>query len=342
MIDITLLLPVYNGERYLCETLQSLLSQTYTAFELLIIDDGSTDNSASIIQSFDDPRIRLLKNPERLKLSGALNRGMKEAKGKYIARMDADDIALPQRLQLQFEYMEAHPAIGVCGTAIEIFGQGSPRKDIYPATSDAIRAYALFDCPFCHPSVMMRKDMFLQHDLWYDGAYYPTEDYELWARATELFPTVNLDGILLRYRVHDNSMTGSDWDAMDKQAARVALPLLHKLGIQPSEEELRLHRNIGRGRSCQLRDMAEVEQAEQWLQRLIQVNKNTKCYEPVIFARTIALIWFRVCMNSSSLGFVLLSKYATSNLRTQDIKTTSNLLTLLASVVKQQLGRITN
>lgn len=336
MVDITLLLPVYNGERYLRETLQSLLSQTYTEFELLIVDDGSTDSSADIIRSFADPRIRLLKNPERLKLSGALNRGMKEAKGRYIARMDADDIALPRRLQQQFAYMEVHPEIGICGTAIEIFGKERPRRDVYPASSAAIKAYGLFDCPFCHPSVMMRKDMFLEHDLWYDGEYYPTEDYELWARAIELFPTVNLDEVLLRYRIHESSMTGSDWDAMDKQAARVALPLLHNLGIVPSKAELRLHRNIGRGRSCQLRDMEEVEQAEQWLNRLITANQQKGCYDHAALAQTIALIWFRVCMNSSSLGFSLLSKYATSSLRKQDEKSTSNLLTLLASVVKRQ------
>ncbi|WP_339136388.1 MAG: glycosyltransferase [Candidatus Electrothrix sp. GW3-4] len=341
MVDVTLLLPVYNGERYLRETLQSLLSQTYTDFELLIVDDGSTDSSADIIRRFADPRIRLLKNPERLKLSGALNRGMKEAKGRYIARMDADDIALPRRLQQQFAYMEAHPEVGMCGTAIEIFGKDHPRRDVYPATSDAIRAYGLFDCPFCHPSVMMRKGMFFQYDLWYDGEYYPTEDYELWARAIELFPTVNLDEVLLRYRIHESSMTGSDWDAMDKQAARVALPLLHNLGVLPSKTELRLHRNIGRGRSCQLRDMEEVEQAEQWLKRLITANQQRECYNPVALARTIALIWFRVCMNSSSLGFVLLSKYATSSLRKRDEKSISNLLTLLASVVKQQLVRKT-
>jgi glycosyltransferase involved in cell wall biosynthesis len=308
MVDVTVLLPVYNGERYLRETIESILAQTYRDFELLIVDDGSTDSSLELITSFVDDRIKVLRNPERLKLSGGLNRGMKEARGKYIARMDADDIALPKRLEKQFVYMERHPDVGVCGTGIEIFGAVKKRKDIYPKTADEIKAYGLFDCPFCHPTVMMRKDLFLKHNLWYDGSYYPTEDYELWARAVYLFPTVNLDDVLLRYRVHGDSMTGSDWDAMDREAVRIIRGILDRCGFDYSEDTLEMHRNIGRGRSCRC-SLAEIAQADAWLQQLWQMNREQKKYEEESFAQMLSLVWFRLCFNNTSLGIKMFSTY---------------------------------
>jgi len=336
MPNVTVLLPVYNGEKYLQETMQSILGQTYTDFEFLIVDDGSTDNSPKIVQSFQDPRIRIMENPERLKLSGALNRGIKEAKGKYIARMDADDIALPLRLQRQVEYMEQHPDIGMCGTAIEIFGNVKTRKDIYPRTAEEIKAYALFDCPFCHPTVMMRRDLLLKHDLWYDGSYYPTEDYELWARAVGLFPTVNLDEVLLRYRVHDSSMTGSDWDAMDKQAARIIRRLLDKLEIQYSDEELELHRNIGRGRSCQC-SFVELEQADSWLQILLDVNKKQKEYQEQALSGMLSLVWYRLCLNNSSLGMRMFTQYVAGSQVKKDPMRWRRSTMLLLSIIKNKM-----
>ncbi|MCI5221093.1 MAG: glycosyltransferase [Candidatus Electrothrix sp. AR4] len=320
MVKLSVLMPVYNGEHYLRETMQSILRQTFTDFEFLVVDDGSTDNTPEIIGSFDDPRIRRIENPERLKLSGALNRGMKEATGQYIARMDADDIALPQRLQRQIEYMEQHPEVGLCGTAIEIFGKGKIRKDIYPTTSDAIRTYALVDSPFCHPTVMMRRELFIKHDLWYDGGYYPTEDYELWARATALFPTANLDEVLLRYRVHDNSMTCSDWDEMDRQAARIIQGLLKKLAIEFTEKELTLHRNIGRGRSCCC-SMEEICKADIWLRKLFTCNEQKKHYEQRALSSLLSLVWYRLCLNNSSYGLRMLTKYtAGSQVKTDPMR----------------------
>jgi glycosyltransferase involved in cell wall biosynthesis len=333
--EVTVLLPVFNGEHYLRETMQSILEQTYRDFEFLIVDDGSTDGSPGIIRGFADPRIRVLLNPKRLKLSGALNRGIEEATGRYIARMDADDIALPDRLRIQVDYLEAHPGVGLCGTAIEIFGKSRPRKDIFPLATEDIRSYALFDCPFCHPSVMLRKELLEKHDLRYDGSYYPTEDYELWSRAIELFPTANLEDVLLRYRIHEKSMTGADWDEMDRQAARVIEPLLQRLQIDFSEEDLQLHRNIGRGRSCRLKSLAEVERAEHWLIRLIDLNRMQGQYDDQSLARVIGLVWYRLCMNSSHLGLGLFKRYRSSILAGQE-SNYERLLTLLGSVVKNR------
>ncbi len=334
--EVTVLLPVYNGEEYLRETMESILGQTYNGFEFLIVDDGSTDGTDDIIKSYDDPRIRVLKNPERLKLSGALNRGIDEARGNYIARMDADDIALPERLATQVAYMDEHPEIGVCGTGIEVFGNTRTRNDIYPADTEDIRSYALFDCPFCHPSVMMRRDLLDKHNLRYDGSYYPTEDYELWARAIECFPTVNLSEVLLRYRVHEKSMTGADWDEMDKQAARTIEPVLARMGVDFTDEQLQLHRNIGRGRSCRLESLRQVEKAEQWLLNLVSVNKEQGQYDEQALAKIIALVWYRLCMNSSHLGLNLFRRFTSSPLAKEKTGC-EKIFTLFGSVVKNSI-----
>ena len=339
---VTVLLPVYNGEKYLHETVQSILGQTYSDFEFLIVDDGSTDRSIEIIDKFIDPRIRILKNPMRLKLSGALNRGIDEAKGKYIARMDADDIALPRRLEKQVAFMDKHKEVGVCGTAIQVIREGKNRTELYPETVEEIRAYALFDCPFCHPSVIMRKENFVNNNLYYDCNYYPTEDYELWARAISYFPTANLNEPLLRYRVHNDSMTGSEWDEMDRQAVRIIRTMLENLDVEFSEQELLLHRNIGRGRSYQFSNIGDLDKAERWLQKLVDINKKNKKYDMQKFLKTISLIWFRLCVNNAFLGINTIKKYISCSFAKNDPKIFNRFFVIFLSIVKNRYSVTTS
>jgi len=116
---VTVLMPVYNGERYLNEAVDSILGQTFTDFEFLIIDDASTDKTPEILRSYDDPRIRVVTNEENLGLSKSLNKGLALARGEFIARMDADDVSYPYRLQVQHEFMTQHPGAGVIGSWAE-------------------------------------------------------------------------------------------------------------------------------------------------------------------------------------------------------------------------------
>ena len=120
---VTVLMPVYNGEMYLREAIDSILHQTFTDFEFLIINDGSTDNSETIILSYDDSRIRYEKNDSNLKLIATLNKGIELAKGKYIVRMDADDISIPDRIEKQVAFLEKNPDVGICGSWFTAFGQ---------------------------------------------------------------------------------------------------------------------------------------------------------------------------------------------------------------------------
>lgn len=334
MFDVTVLMPVYNGERYLRESIESILSQTFSNFELLIIEDGSTDSTPAIIHSYIDERIRMLTNPTRLKLSGALNRGIDEAKGKFIARMDADDIAGRDRLAKQVQYLNNHPDTGICGTWVRRFGEIRPCIDKNPITTEEIRAYSLFECPFSHPTVMFRKDFFIASKLRYNGDYYPTEDYELWSRAVHIFPCVNIPEVLLDYRVHKKGMTGTEWNDMDAKGLLIGESNLKRLGILPTRDQSLLHRNVGRAASKRWESFSELRKAGNWLLRLWHANEEYRVYETAAFKKILDLVWFRACFNASPLGFGVLPFYRYKPWGGSQVLSIRRSILILLSIVK--------
>jgi glycosyltransferase involved in cell wall biosynthesis len=207
-VNISIVLAAYNAEMFLKEAIDSILAQTFSDFELIIINDGSSDTTADIILNYTDSRIVYLDNEINKGLIYSLNRGLSACKGKYIARMDADDIALPHRLQVQFDYMEAHPEIGICGSLIETFYDSGKKKIIrFPETDSAVRAYTYFQAAFCHPTVMMRKAVLVENQLDYSTGFLHTEDYALWIKILKYTKACNIQSVLLRYRKHEGSVT---------------------------------------------------------------------------------------------------------------------------------------
>ena len=154
---ISVLMSVFNSDKYLHEAIDSILKQTFTDFEFIIINDASTDSSVNIIKSYNDIRIVLIENETNIGLTNSLNKGIKRATGKYIARMDADDIALPFRFAEQFSFMELHAEIGICGTWVETFNEkGKIVVWDYPETHEKIICRQFFNVGFAHPTVMFR------------------------------------------------------------------------------------------------------------------------------------------------------------------------------------------
>jgi glycosyltransferase involved in cell wall biosynthesis len=208
-VEISVVLAVYNGELYLKEAIDSILSQTFDDFELILINDGSTDRTENIIKSYSDPRIVYVLNEENKGLVYSLNRGISLSRGKYIARMDSDDIALPERFRIQYDYMESHPEVGVCGSYIEAFFNVNPQRSIvrFPQTDHLIRTYAFFQPPFSHPSVMLKRAVFVDNHVEYSGKYLHAEDYALWVELLKHTLAHNIPLVLLYYRVHNDSIT---------------------------------------------------------------------------------------------------------------------------------------
>ncbi|MBN2503049.1 MAG: glycosyltransferase [Anaerolineales bacterium] len=206
---VSVLMSVYDNASTLHAALDSILAQTLTDFEFIVIDDASPDNSKIIIHEYTDSRFVLIENEGNLGLTAALNVGLRSAKGKYVARMDADDIALPTRLEKQITYLEQHPEVGILGTAAEVIGaegesQGIARR---PQADLAIRWMSLLANPFLHPTVMFRWELLVEHSLSYDERFSTAQDYDLWCRLLEHTQGANLAEPLLQYRL-SHGITG--------------------------------------------------------------------------------------------------------------------------------------
>jgi len=209
MPKISVVMSVYDGEKFLEEAVLSVLNQTYKDFEFIIIDDGSTDSSLKMLRSFEkkDERIKLVSR-ENKGLTRSLNEGIKLAQGEYIARMDGDDISMPKRFEKQIDFLEKNKDIALCGTwAINIDENGNEIGEYKtPTTNKEIRKMILFHNPFIHPSVMMRKEIINNVGLYNEKIKY-AQDYEYWLRIIKKNKMANLNSFLLWYRIVKKSMT---------------------------------------------------------------------------------------------------------------------------------------
>jgi hypothetical protein len=201
---------VFNGERFVAESVASILAQDYRDFEFIIIDDGSTDATRDIVAAFHDSRIHFLANPTNVGLAESLNRGLAAARGEYIARQDADDVSAPLRLARQVEFMDAHPDVALLGTAhTEIDEAGRVVGDVDAHTDHAMIAWSLlFFCPFVHSSVMFRRSVVGAVGA-YDPACRYSLDFEYWTRIARRHRVANLPEPLVRLRFHVGSMTST-------------------------------------------------------------------------------------------------------------------------------------
>lgn len=222
---VSVLMPVYNSERFLREALESVIGQSLTSFELIVIDDGSTDGSASILKTYRDHRIKVIRHSVNQGLSSALNRGLEVCVGEFIARMDADDVAMPNRLARQVGFLQEHPETGVTGSFCEVIDSGGLRIGTMslPVTDLAIRWSSLLASPFAHPSTMIRRDVLERHQLRFDPTLLVAADYDLWTRLLRYTRGANLDEPLLRYRIHNESQTTQHRKTQLANRDRIAL-----------------------------------------------------------------------------------------------------------------------
>lgn len=242
--QVSILMPVYNTAPYLREAMDSLLSQTFSDFELIVLNDCSPDNAEEILDTYNDPRIVRYRGEKNVGLSNVLNVGIELARGKYIARMDSDDISLSNRLQVQVDYLEAHPEIDLVSVGMQLFG-AKEEVWIREQNPEKVKIEALFHSPVLHASSVWRKDSFEKDGLRFRQEMVPAEDYDLWTRAlTKGLKLANLPEVLYKYRLHSTQATlQTDKTAeksrfVQKDYIRSALPTLSEKNIEAFPKKL--------------------------------------------------------------------------------------------------------
>lgn len=243
---VSVLMSVYNGERFLHEAVDSILNQTFTDLEFIIVDDGSTDNTWQILQEYaaDEPRLLLMRNESNLGLAGSLNRGLSLARGEYIARMDADDVSLPERLAAQVAFLDESPDVGVAGSSVQVIdGDGSPGNVWrYPTTHGLILWSLCFHTSIMHPTAVFRRAV-VQRVGGYDESFAQAQDRDLWQRISSFARLANLPEVYLLHRLHPISVSRIHTDIQARNSAVASQRLMARiLGCEVSFEICRSFR----------------------------------------------------------------------------------------------------
>jgi glycosyltransferase involved in cell wall biosynthesis len=308
---VSVVLPVYNVANYVEATIASILRQTFTDFELLVIDDCSTDETAAKVQSIDDPRLRFIQNDCNLGRAGTDNAALPYVRGKYLAKMDGDDICHRERLAHQVAHLEHHPEVNVVGSWMQNFGT-SNYLNLYPTDPSATQVLTLFTLPIGNPSVMLRMDLFREGMMRYDETLRQTEDYDFFARYVRELRVATLPEPLIRYRVPPRIAKTNILTERATVADEVRARLLCDWGINYTARELHVHNTI----AMLERPLGDVllSEVEEWLRKIIQHNERYPLFEPTALRKGLAERWFEVCYTHPQPWLGGVREFARSNL----------------------------
>ncbi|WP_394026421.1 glycosyltransferase family 2 protein [Desulfovibrio falkowii] len=302
---ISVVMSVRNGMPFLPEAVFSVLAQSFEDFEFIVMDNASVDGSNEWVTAQQDKRIRLVRNEEDLGLSQSLNRGFSLARGKYIARMDADDISVPERLAVQAAYMDAHPELVVCGGEVEIFNETSSSLWEVPKGRDAILSTLLFAVPLAHPAVMYRTEAWKSLELQYDRTLLLSQDFDMW-RIIGLQMTKALDNMgacVLRYRMHGANLTSVMGDLACREWKEVAKRILTQfMAAAPSQAETDLHFVCAHGCAANAKELASCLA---WLMELQNVNMRMGWVAADVFERELLSRWALLCRRTKFKALLL-------------------------------------
>jgi glycosyltransferase involved in cell wall biosynthesis len=280
MIDI--LMPVHNCENYVCDAVESMLNQTYQNFRLMVFNDGSTDNTKEILLSYNDNRIRYFESEQNIGCTNALNALLKVSDAKYIARMDADDVSLPNRLELQLNFMESNPDFVLCGSGICVFGCDYPETDgYYPENSEEIRVNLLTNNCIGHPTVMFRNGLFT-----YDNQFEHAEDYHAWANLSKNKNNLmtNIPEVLLKYRLHSQQVSAQKRALQFSTSNKIKTQLLHNISRNFTTNEVDIYLFLVNATWKDFREDCaySMDEMESLVKKVILLNNERKLYDSQI------------------------------------------------------------
>src|SRR5574337_1125077 len=331
---VTVLIPVYNREKYVAAAIESILAQSFTDFELLLIDDGSTDGSAKILRSYTtDPRVRLMCNEHNLGIPRTRNRGIDLARGEYIAMLDSDAWAYPTRLEKQVAFLDHHSDFAVVGawaTEMDAIGRSLRRVKILPVLPGELQSRLLFTSCHHHSSIMARTAVLQEYR--YREQYAVCEDIDLFVRVARRYKLGNLPKILLCRRVHTSGITREKAQLVKEKSLEIVGVQLAELGVEFTPADLERHFFLLRmDRLQSTPDRKYLEWASAWLLKLQAANQRALRYPERSLARMVGEIWFVVCWHTSTgMGWSVWKQFWQSPLSKEGLSSIRGYLLLLA------------
>ena len=290
-IKITVLMSVYNTkEDYLREAIESILNQTLREFEFIIINDASNEQTINILDQYNDDRILRIDNEVNLGLTASLNKGLSIARGEYIARMDADDISYPNRLELQYQYMQKHPNVAILGGWTKSNGKISKYQGHASSKWRKVRML-IENVGIAHPTAFMRTDFLKKYNLAYDVSIKKSQDYDLWTRCLEYGNIAVCPHVILEYRVHDEQISIVNIDEQVMAKKQIRTRLLRNIGVDYSSEELEQFLNLEN-------ITLDPVKLSNLLDKIIKANKKKEYYDSGILKRELTFVWFKLILGT--------------------------------------------
>lgn len=308
MPRVSVIIPARNAGSYIYNSLSSILKQSFSNFELIVVDDGSIDNTSEIVLNLSiDKRVRLFKNPDGGNMSSALNLGISHSCGEYLVRMDADDVALPNRLKTQVDFMDNNPDIVAAGSYVRTFGVGISRVWRFPTAPAEVDAELLFRNPIAHPSTIIRKDA-IRRVNGYDTDFQYCQDYALWGRLINIGNITNIPSILLKYRRHPGQM-GAQYshDLRKNECERVQGALMKRLCPNITSQELQILSNCSLlmlGFNLDVFDQSTLNEYRALAKKILTANEYKKIYNPKALSNIVNLVELRILISMEALTHV--------------------------------------
>lgn len=298
---ISVIMSVYNEEQYVENAVRSILNQTVQNFEIIIYDDCSTDATADLIEAIGDERIKLYRNSDNCGLTQNLNKGLQEATGKYIARMDGDDVSLPDRFEKQVKYLEQHPQIMLISCWTQNFGESHLQGKLRES-SDELKVRMLIRPVFAHPGFMMRKEL-IDNGYRYDETFRTAQDYDLASRVAEKYEIGIVQEILLYYRVHKKQVSSLAGSEQFSNADRVRERLWRKGGVLLSAEEKKALQSWAKEE--RLDSITQYVDMNNLIIKILEANKTSNVYRQDILERTLNRLLYIWVIRSRKLSYLL-------------------------------------
>ena len=291
--ELSVLVTAYNSELYIREAINSILNQTYTDYELIIIDDGSTDNTVSSIKSFNDNRIQFLSHSQNTGIARSRNQALELASGTYITFLDSDDIVHPQKFEKQIAFLKNNPDFGLVGSSVILINEQGTETGRWKlaAKPETIPSIMLFHNYFVNSAVMFRKS--LLNDIVYPEDLVIGEDYMMWFNLLQKAKGINLPKYLTSYRQHTESIIQRTGDKKEEYNKIVYELILQKIGIHPTNEEYEIHFSLKNRET--ISSLIQMQNIFDWLQKISQYSHNVSFIADNTICPVILNRWLKVC-----------------------------------------------